>query len=100
MTPNCVKLFEDLQDLYCFACNPSENYYVDSKNKKIYLCEQMAQSIWFNFDIYNYTTAYDKCGFKVPQVLSDLTSKNYIVPSHVKFLGFYLNLISDYNHNF
>ena len=84
MTPNCIKLFENLQDIFCFACNPIENYYRSTITKKIYICEQLARAIWYG-NINNSTKAFDKCGMKVPIYISDLTSKNYIVPSLVNF---------------
>jgi hypothetical protein len=89
MTDNCIKKFEPLQDLFCFSCSCGEFYSVNSSKKIVYICDILAHAIWESKDTNNPTIAYDKCGFKVPVYLSDLTKKNYMVPSQV-FLKFLL----------
>lgn len=83
-----------MQDIFCLACNPSENYFINSKIKKIYFCEDFAKAIWLQENINNATEAYDRCGFKVTETFTNLTAKNYIIPSQVinkqyNFLDFY-----------
>lgn len=82
-TSSCLRIFETLQDFFCFGCHPGESYFINLMDKTITICQKYAKEIWLTDNLNNITTAYDQCGIRTSSSLSFLTNKNFIYPSQV-----------------
>jgi hypothetical protein len=61
LPPNCQREFNELEDYFCYGCNPEQGEYIDEINKKLYLCKDYAERVWGD-DLEDNSNAYDNCG--------------------------------------
>ena len=90
LTYDCIGLFENIQDIFCLACNAGEMFFANKKTKTIEICYELAKAIWKSDNLNNVTTGYDTCGYKTPYYFEDLTNKNFIIPSQVINIFYFL----------
>lgn len=88
LTSPCQRKFGELNDLFCYGCNPQEYVFTNSGNNTISICRSFVMQLWNATtyeDLSKPTTRFDSCGFKVnqnsPSSLQALTDKPYIIPS-------------------
>lgn len=79
----CDGMYDDLQTLFCLACNPSEYKYINRATKEIFLCQEFAEKIWGDKGLDQRTNKMDICGFKVDSYLQPYATNKAIVPSQV-----------------
>ncbi len=92
-TGQCERKYGELEDLFCYGCNPRESSFTNIKDNTINLCLSFAMKIWnatLPEDLNKPTTRFDNCGFKIANdKLAEVSrGRQYIIPSLVK--SFYL----------
>ena len=89
LTSACERKYGELEDLFCYGCNPRESTFTNLKDKSINLCLSFALKIWnatLPEELNKPTTRFDNCGFWIANDLLKEISRGrpYIIPSDVK----------------
>lgn len=87
----CLRKYNDFENLMCFGCHPLSSNYLSleegengRKKMKIRLCKSFIKSLWnatTDEELYEPTTIFDNCGFKVNNLKEIANEANYIIPS-------------------
>lgn len=57
----CQREYNNMEDYFCFACNPTQGEFVDEVTKTVYVCEEFAKRVWGS-SLDGRTEDYDNCG--------------------------------------
>jgi hypothetical protein len=83
----CKRRYEELEDLFCIACNHREPMYNNPSTKTLQLCKSFVMKLWGSQNdaslLNHNTTKFDRCGFKKPSYFENLTEFSYVYPSKV-----------------
>ena len=62
LSSQCQREYDNLEDYFCFGCNPNGANYIDPINLIVYICKSYAESLWGG-NILLPTNQFDNCGF-------------------------------------
>ena len=84
LTSNCLRKYSDLENLFCIACDPKEDTFIDHVKKEVRLCETFINLLFERTDPtkIKMSSTYDNCGFKIVEDLEERAKGlDVIVPS-------------------
>jgi hypothetical protein len=92
LTEQCGRKYPELEDLFCYGCNPKENTFTNLSDNTINLCLSFALKVWnatLPEELNKPTTRFDNCGFRIAtDKLAEVSrGRPYVIPSDVKSLN-------------
>ncbi len=74
-------MFTDIENYFCFGCNPAAENMVNTTNMTIRMCRSYLESVWGG-PLNKPTYAYDGCGFYTYW----RSSPKAVIPSQVRYM--------------